>query len=318
MADLVNEKKPQLIVVCGPTASGKTGLGVALAQRLDGEIISADSMQIYRGLDVGTAKVTPQEAAGIPHHLIDICEPSQLFSVADFVDRARVLIEEIAARGRVPMIVGGTGLYISCLLDGVRFVEQPPVDALRARLEAEAASLGAQAMWERLNALDPQAAAGIHPNNVKRVLRALEIFEQTGSTMSQQVAASRPEQPPYDASVIGLRFADRQRLYERIDRRVDAMAAQGILAEAETVWRNSGEYATAAQAIGYKEFFPYFEGSASLAQCIEELKRASRRYAKRQLTWFGRMPQVQWIEPDVTADVLQQACALLREKGYPV
>ena len=318
MADLVNEKKPQLIVVCGPTASGKTGLGVALAQRLDGEIISADSMQIYRGLDVGTAKVTPQEAAGIPHHLIDICEPSQLFSVADFVDRARVLIEEIAARGRVPMIVGGTGLYISCLLDGVRFVEQPPVDALRARLEAEAASLGAQAMWERLNALDPQAAAGIHPNNVKRVLRALEIFEQTGSTMSQQVAASRPEQPPYDASVIGLRFADRQRLYERIDRRVDAMAAQGILAEAETVWRNSGEYATAAQAIGYKEFFPYFEGSASLAQCIEELKRASRRYAKRQLTWFGRMPQVQWIEPDVTADVLQRACELLREKGYPV
>lgn len=318
MADLVNEAKPRLVVVCGPTASGKTGMGVALAQRLDGEIISADSMQIYRGLDVGTAKVTPQEAAGIPHHLIDVCDPAQLFSVADFVDRARSLIAEITARGKVPLVVGGTGLYISCLLDGIRFVEQPPIDGLRARLEEEAARLGPQAMWEKLNGLDPKAAAAIHPNNVKRVLRALEIYEQTGATMSQQVAVSRPEQPPYDATVIGLRFADRQRLYDRIDARVDAMVQQGILAEAQTVWQHRETFATAAQAIGYKEFFPFFEGAATPEVCVEELKRASRRYAKRQLTWFGRMPQVQWIEPDVSPDPLAEACALLRERGYSI
>ncbi len=318
MADLAETKRPRLVVVCGPTASGKTGLGVALAQRLDGEVISADSMQIYRGLDVGTAKVTAEEACGVPHHLVDICAPEELFSVADFVDRARVLIEEITARGHVPMVVGGTGLYISSLLAGIRFVEQPPVDGLRRQLEEQAAALGAEAMWQRLNEVDPTAAAGIHPNNVKRVLRALEIFEQTGTTMTGQVAASRPETEPYDATVIGLRFADRQRLYDRIDRRVDAMVEQGVLEEAQVVWRNAGAFATAAQAIGYKEFFPYFENTAPLAQCVEELKRASRRYAKRQLTWFGRMPQVNWIEPDVTPDVLQQACRILTDAGYPI
>ena len=316
MADLAEQKRPKLVVVCGPTASGKTGLGVALAQRLGGEIISADSMQIYRGLDVGTAKVTPQETCGIPHHLIDICDPQELFSVADFVDRARGLIEEITARGRVPKVVGGTGLYISSLLAGIRFVEQPPVDGLRRRLEEQAEALGPQAMWERLNTVDPAAAAGIHPNNVKRVLRALEIFEQTGTTMTGQVAASRPAEEPYDATVIGLRFADRQKLYDRIDARVDLMVEQGILDEARRVWRGAAQYATAAQAIGYKEFFPYFENAAPLEQCVEELKRASRRYAKRQLTWFGRMPQVQWLEPDVMPDVTGAACALLKQAGY--
>ena len=316
MADLAERTRPKLVVVCGPTASGKTGLGVALAKRLGGEIISADSMQIYRGLDVGTAKVTPQEADGIPHHLIDICDPAQLFSVADFVDRARVLIGEITARGRVPMVVGGTGLYISSLLAGIRFVEQPPVDGLRKQLEEQAAALGPQAMWEKLNAVDPAAAAGIHPNNVKRVLRALEIFEQTGTTMTGQVAASRPAEDPYDATVIGLRFADRQKLYDRIDARVDLMVEQGVLEEARTVWHGAAQYATAAQAIGYKEFFPYFENIAPLEQCVEELKRASRRYAKRQLTWFGRMPQVRWLEPDVSPDVYGAACALLAQAGY--
>ncbi len=318
MADLDNGKKPRLVVVCGPTASGKTGLGVALAQRLNGEIISADSMQIYRRLTVGTAKVTPQEACGVPHHLIDICEPQQLFSVADFVEHARRLIGEITARGRLPMVVGGTGLYISSLLSGIRFVEQPPVDGLRARLEAEAQQLGAETMWARLNAVDPTAAAGIHPNNVKRVLRALEIYEQTGTTMTGQVAASRPEEEPYDATVIGLRFADRQRLYDRIDRRVELMVEQGLLEEARYVWQERDSCATAAQAIGYKEFFPFFEEQASLAQCVEELKRASRRYAKRQLTWFGRMPQVNWIEPDVVPDVQTAAWDILREAGHPV
>ncbi len=302
MADLVNiAGRPRVLVVCGPTASGKTGLGVALAQRFNGEIISADSMQIYRGLSVGTAKVTREEAQGVLHHLVDICEPEQAFSVADYVALADSAIRDITARGKLPIVVGGTGLYISSLLQGVRFVEQPPVDDLRAALEAEAEALGPLAMWQKLEQVDPQAAAAIHPNNRKRVLRALEIYRQTGTRMSEQVADSLPPESPYDALVIGLRCADRARLYERIDVRVDAMMDRGILREAELVWKNRTAYSTAAQAIGYKEFFGYFTGETPLEACVEELKRASRRYAKRQLTWFGRMPQVQWLELDTLA-----------------
>ena len=308
--------RQRLVAVCGPTASGKTGLGVALARRFNGEIISADSMQIYRGLSVGTAKVTPQEACGVPHHLVDICDPAQTFSVADYVEHAREAIAQVAARGRLPIVVGGTGLYLSSLMEGVRFAQQPPTDGLRAALEAEAARLGPQAMWQQLQQVDPACAAGIHPNNVKRVLRALELFRQTGTTMSQQVAASRPPQPPYDALVIGLRFADRAALYARIDARVDAMLSAGLLEEARWVWQNRLVCTTAAQAIGYKEFFPYFEKAQPLELCIEELKRASRRYAKRQLTWFGRMPQVHWLEADTLPCVTQAAEALLQENGF--
>ncbi len=311
MADLVNTTpRPRVLVVCGPTASGKTDLGVTLARRFNGEVISADSMQIYRGLDVGTAKVTADEACGVPHHLVDICTPEQPFSVADYVALADGCIRDITARGRLPILVGGTGLYISSLLQGVRFVEHAPADELRARLEAEAAAEGPEAMWQKLHAVDPQAAAAIHPNNRKRVLRALEIYRQTGTTMSGQVAASLPQQAPYDALVIGLRFADRAALYSRIERRVELMLQAGLLQEAQLVWQNADRYTTAAQAIGYKEFFAYFTGEMPLDVCVDALKRASRRYAKRQLTWFARMPQVQWLEMDTLADPAAAAADL--------
>lgn len=313
MADLAKQK---IIVVCGPTASGKTGLGVTLAGELCGEILSADSMQIYRGLTVGTAKVTPQEMAGVPHHLLDIRDPQELFSVADFVALAQQTIADIAARGQLPFVVGGTGLYLSSLLQGVRFVEHSPAPGLREQLEAQAGRLGAQAMWEQLNAVDPAYAATVHANNQKRVLRALEIYRQTGCTMSDQVAQSKPAQSPYQALVLGLRFAERETLYRRIDARVDAMMAQGLLQEAELVYKNKNLYTTAAQAIGYKEFFDYFESGKPLVECVEELKRASRRYAKRQLTWFGRMPEVQWIEVDRVPSVEQAARQLIKEQGF--
>ena len=312
MADL-DRPVPKLAVVLGPTASGKTALALALARQFDAEIISADSMQIYRGLSVGTAKVTPQQAACVPHHLVDICQPQQPFSVADYVALAHAAAADIAARGRLPLVVGGTGLYISSLLEGLRFVEQPPLEGLRAALAAEAEAVGPMAMWQQLHAVDPACAAAIHPNNLKRVLRALEIYRQTGCTMSGQLAASRPARPPYNALVLGLRFADRALLYKRIEARVDDMLQQGLLAEAELVWQHRADYTTAAQAIGYKEIFPYFAGEAPLSACVEDLKRASRRYAKRQLTWFERMPNVHWLQPDTQPDYAAQAARLLEQ-----
>ena len=316
MADLDKEQRPKLLVVCGPTASGKTSLSVSLAKLLDGEIISADSMQIYRGLDVGTAKITAAEMDGVPHHLVSICDPEIPFSVAEYVQLARQKIEEITARGYLPILAGGTGLYISSLLSGLRFTQEEPLPGVRERLVAEAEDLGADRMWQRLQQVDPETAAAIHPNNVKRVLRALEIFEQTGHTMSGQAAASHPDTPPYDALVIGLRFADRELLYARIGQRVDQMLRQGLLDEAFLVYQNRERYTTAAQAIGYKEFFPYFENAAELTECIEELKRASRRYAKRQLTWFGRMKEICWLQPDVSPDLTQEALEVIRQVGF--
>ena len=303
-------------MVCGPTASGKTALSVALAKRLNGEIISADSMQIYRGLDIGTAKVTAEEADGVSHHLIDICDPDVSFSVADYVQLARQKIAEITARGHLPVLAGGTGLYISSLLSGLQFTQEQPLPGVRERLAAEAETLGVEVMWQRLRQVDPEAAAGIHPNNVKRVLRALEIFEQTGCTMTGQAAASHPDTPPFDTLVLGLRFDDRDLLYRRIEQRVDQMLRQGLLEEAKLVYDNRGKYTTAAQAIGYKEFFPYFENTAELADCTEELKRASRRYAKRQLTWFGRMKEICWLLPDKSADLTQEALERIRLVGF--
>lgn len=304
------------MVVCGPTASGKTGLGVALARRLNGEVVSADSMQIYKGLSVGTAKVTPAEAAGVPHHLVDIAAPQQAFSVADYVAAAGQAITDIHARGRLPVVVGGTGLYISSLLAGVQFVQTPPTQDIRAQLAAEAEALGGEAMWRQLQTVDPEAAAAIHPNNTKRVLRALEVYRASGSTITAAAAQSLPAAPPYDAFIIGLRFAQRQTLYQHIDARVDGMLAAGLLAEARYVYDNRDDFHTASQAIGYKELFPYFAGEATLETCVEALKQASRRYAKRQMTWFGRMQAVHWLTVDQTPDLPAAALALLAAAGF--
>ena len=307
-------KKHPVVAVVGPTATGKTALGVALAQRFSGEVISCDSMQIYKGLDVGTAKVTPEETCGIPHHGVDILTPDKPFSVADFTAMAGRLEREISARGALPILVGGTGLYVQSFLNGVRFTEEKAPAGLREQLAAELAEKGGTAMYEELRQVDPEAAAAIHPNNQVRVLRALEHYRATGKKLSEQKAESLPPEKPYRSLILGLDFPDRAALYRRIDLRVDKMLEAGILPEAELVWQNRETYRTAAQAIGYKEFFPYFEGAASLEACTDKLKQASRNYAKRQLTWFRHMEGVVWLDagaPDVRQTAIRTVSEFL-------
>ena len=289
--------KHPVVAVVGPTATGKTALGVALAQQLSGEVISCDSMQIYQGLDVGTAKVTPEETCGILHHGVDILPPDRTFSVADFTAMAGRLEQEISARGRLPILVGGTGLYVQSFLYGVRFTEEKAPAGLREQLTAELAQKGGAAMYDQLRQADPEAAAAIHPNNQVRVLRALEHYRATGKKLSEQKAASLPPERPYRSLVLGLDFPDRSDLYRRIDLRVERMLEA---------------FCTAAQAIGYKEFFPYFEGTAPLEACTEKLKQASRNYAKRQLTWFRHMDGVTWLDAGAP-DTAQTALRLTRE-----
>ena len=264
-------------------------------------------MQIYKGLDVGTAKVAPDETHGIPHHAVDILEPDEPFSVADFVTLAGKLEADISARGRLPILVGGTGLYVQSFLYGVRFAAEKTPDGLREQLAAEMAEK-ARRPCTRAADCDPEAAAAIHPNNQVRVLRALEHFRATGKRLSEQKAQSLPPERPYRSLVLGLDFPDRAQLYHRIDRRVDKMLDVGLLDEAKWVYDHRQTYRTAAQAIGYKEFFSYFEGTAPLDACAEKLKQASRNYAKRQLTWFRHMDGVVWLDasaPDVTARAVQ-------------
>lgn len=305
--------KPRILLVGGPTATGKTALAAALAKCLGGEIISADSMQVYQGLTIGTAKATPEEMQGVPHHLIDCLPPTAPYSVADFVLQAGRLIREITARGRLPILAGGTGLYLSSLMDGLRFSGQKPPEELRRRLRSQAMQEGAQAMYRRLCERDPEAAKGIHPNNLARVLRALEACEADGLPLSRQKQLNRPEQPVYDPLLFCLTFADRQILYERIDARVDRMLAAGLLEEAQKVYQHRQEYPTAVQAIGYKEFFGYFAGEQPLAECVQKLKQASRNYAKRQLTWFRHREGVVWLEAGDTA-LLDTALALIARR----
>ena len=307
-------KKHPVVAVVGPTATGKTALGVALAQHFSGEVISCDSMQIYKGLDVGTAKVTPEETCGIPHHGVDILTPDKPFSVADFTAMAGRLEREISARGALPILVGGTGLYVQSFLNGVRFTEEKAPAGLREQLAAELAEKGGTAMYEELRQVDPEAAAAIHPNNQVRVLRALEHYRATGKKLSEQKAESLPPEKPYRSLILGLDFPDRTTLYRRIDLRVDKMLEAGILPEAELIWQNRETYRTAAQAIGYKEFFPYFEGAASLEACTDKLKQASRNYAKRQLTWFRHMEGVVWLDagaPDVRQTAIRTVSEFL-------
>lgn len=293
----------------GSTATGKTALGVALCKAIGGEVISADSMQIYKGLDVGTAKVMPDETQGVVHHCVDILTPDQNFSVADFTARAGEITAQLTHAQKHAVLVGGTGQYVESFLKGVRFSGEKTIPGLRESLAAQLAQQGGEAMYARLLLLDPEAAAEIHPNNTVRVLRALEHYETTGRKISTQKAESLPSKAPYDSLVMGLAFPDRAVLYERINRRVDSMLTQGLLDEAQLVYQNRAQFITAAQAIGYKEYFPYFEGTQSLEACTETLKQASRKYAKRQMTWFRHMPNILWLDAG-SADVAQQAvCA---------
>ena len=308
MADF---SKPRVVAVGGPTASGKTALSVALAKAFDGEIINADSMQIYKNLDVGTAKPTTQEQQGIPHHLFGFLPPETPFSVADFTAAADPLVREISAHGKLPLVVGGTGLYITSLLNGVAFAPEKLDPTIRARLQAQAEAEGSAALYAQLQAVDPDYAAQVHPNNLPRVIRALELFEATGRKMSEERVNARAAEPPYRALCLCLTCRDRAALYDRIGRRVDLMMENGVLDEARQVYDHRDSYRTAAQAIGYKEFFPYFEGTASLDDCTERLKQATRNYAKRQLTWFRRQNDAVWLYLD-EENVVDHACALVR------
>lgn len=306
------EERKKIIVICGPTASGKTDLSLVLAKHFGGEIISADSMQVYRKLDVGTAKATAEEQAVAPHHLIDFMDPDEPYNVEIFTRLAKQKINEISARGNIPIIAGGTGLYIESLVNGITFTEQTSDKSVRENLEKQLSEQGKEVLYEQLVQIDPDYAATVHPNNAVRVIRALEIYYSTGVTMTQQIAASRPVQKPYDVLFIATGFADRAKLYDNINKRVDIMAQQNILDEARYVYDNRDAFINSAAAIGYKEFFPYFEGVQTLEECVETLKTASRHYAKRQITWFNRMDDINWLCVDGEIDYKQQAIELVK------
>ncbi|MCA1023146.1 tRNA (adenosine(37)-N6)-dimethylallyltransferase MiaA [Halobacillus litoralis] len=286
--------KPIVAAVVGPTAVGKTKLGVQLAQKFNGEVISGDSMQIYRTMDIGTAKVTEEEMQGVPHHMIDIKDPQQDFSAAEFQKRVQSLIYEIHERGKLPVLVGGTGLYIQATLFNFEFTEEKKDETIMKRLEEEAAVHGPVYMYERLERLDPDQAAKVHPNNSRRVLRALEIYETTGKKMSEQEAAESSDSP-FTPFLIGLEM-DRERLYERINTRVDQMMEEGLLDEVHRLYQAGLKDAQSMKAIGYKELIPYLEGDVDLQEAVDLLKRNSRRYAKRQYTYFKNKLDVHWYE----------------------
>ena len=321
----MTDHKQRLLAIVGPTASGKTALSIALAKALGGEIVSCDSMQLYRDMDVGTAKPTVEEMAGIPHHMIDVREPDESYSCAEYVVDARAKIQDITARGLLPILCGGTGLYLDGVLLGGSFEDTPSDPAIRERLQAIAELEGGKdILYDRLCEVDPDSAAAIHKNNVKRVIRALEIYECCGTPKSVLDKASRERGLLYDAAVIGLRYHSRELLYSRIDQRVDIMLSDGLLDEVVRL-KAAGVFernATAAQAIGYKELLGVLDGTATLAETVEGLKLATRHYAKRQMTWFSAKPYVTWIYADTEegqmrpfADILAEALGVLTSRG---
>ncbi|MBO1580937.1 tRNA (adenosine(37)-N6)-dimethylallyltransferase MiaA [Bacillus sp. XF8] len=303
MGELQREK---VAVIIGPTAVGKTKLSIDLAKALNGEIISGDSMQIYRTMDIGTAKVTTEEMEGIPHYMIDIKNPEDSFSVAEFQELVRGHIREITERGKLPIIVGGTGLYIQSVLYDYQFTDEAGDPVYREKLEKLATEHGVEYVHKKLQEVDPESANRIHANNVRRVIRALEIFRTTGQKMSDQLEKQENELL-YDVSLIGLTM-DREMLYDRINLRVDLMVGQGLLQEVNTLYENGVRDCQSIQAIGYKEIYNYFEGHISLEEAIMQLKTNSRRYAKRQLTWFRNKMDVTWFDVtdgEKTAEILR-------------
>jgi tRNA dimethylallyltransferase len=297
------DTEKRVLVITGPTATGKSALGVECALRLGGEVISADSMQLYRGMDIGTAKLSPAEMRGVPHHLVDVADPAENWSVSRWVDAAAACAADIFSRGRVPILVGGTNLYIDSLLSGRDFAarEDP---ALRERLNGEYDARGGAAFWEKLRAVDPERAAVLHPADKKRLVRALEVWELTGETISAHDARTRALPPRWPSLRVALSFADRADLYARIGARADAMLRDGLFDEVEALLaRGLSPACTSMQAIGYKEAADYFCGRLTGAEAVEAIKRSSRRYAKRQLTWLRRDADVHWILWDGAPDI---------------
>jgi len=286
--------KQKLLVIIGPTAVGKTKLSIEMAKRYNGEIISGDSMQIYRGMDIGTAKIKPEEMEGIPHHLIDIKEPTENFSVAEFQHLVRAKIDEIVQKGKLPIIAGGTGLYIQSVIYDYQFSDVPGDETYRLMLEERVKEIGNEALYKELMEVDPESASQIHPNNIRRVIRALEIFHLTGKTMQEFQSTQQPDLL-YDTAIIGLTM-EREKLYERINYRVDIMVEEGLIEEVKRLYQQGLRDCQSIQAIGYKEIFTYFDGKMSLEEAIANLKQNSRRYAKRQLTWFRNKMDVVWFD----------------------
>lgn len=284
-------EKTKIICVVGATASGKTDLAVKLAKAVDGEIISADSMQVYKNMPIATAVATKEEQDGVVHHLVEFLDTDQTFSVADFVERAKVLIDEITARGRVPIVAGGTGLFVDSLVKNISFSEV----GSNAEIRNELAEKSNEELYERLLKLDPKSAEDIHPNNRKRIIRALELC-MSGTSKTEQNENSMLIDSPYDALYIGIGYKDRQKLYDRINKRVDLMLEAGLENEARQMLGKQG--LTARQAIGHKELQPYIDGKITLDEATENLKRETRRYAKRQLTWFRRNENINWLYAD--------------------
>ncbi|MBQ4129309.1 MAG: tRNA (adenosine(37)-N6)-dimethylallyltransferase MiaA [Ruminococcus sp.] len=294
----MSENKIQLVSIVGPTASGKTALSINLAKKFDGEIVSADSMQIYKGMDIATAKPSVKEQAGIKHHLIDFLEPQESFSVAQYCELAHAIIKDISDRGKLPILVGGTGLYVDSLINNITFSQCSNDEGLREELYSLYLENGVEYLIDMLSKFDsPMAEKLSVEKNVKRIIRAIEIYKVTGVTMTQHNLNSRNVESPYDVVKIGITATDRQFLYDRINRRVDLMIENGLVEEAKAalklVFSN-----TSSMAIGHKELLPYFEGNATLEQCVENLKMQTRRYAKRQLTWFNKDKNINWFNID--------------------
>lgn len=310
---------PRVLCVVGPTASGKTKMAVALARRFGGEVVSVDSMQIYRGMTIGTAAPTAEEMEGVPHHMIAVADPAEQWSAARFCQAADACIQDILSRGKLPVLAGGTGLYLDALIRGDDFAPGSQGGEVRLRLQRELREQGPEALLERLRTVDPETAGRLHLRDEKRILRALEIYEQTGEPMSLRDRRGRQRPDRYEAVYIGLSFRDREDLRRRIDRRVDDMVRQGLLQEVQDLL-DSGlpRDATALQAIGYKQFLAVADGAATTDQAVEEVKLRSRQYAKRQLTWLRRNPNIHWIlwdrEPDFPA-ALQNATDFLTAHG---
>ncbi|MBE6748718.1 MAG: tRNA (adenosine(37)-N6)-dimethylallyltransferase MiaA [Ruminococcaceae bacterium] len=291
-------KKTKIIVVVGPTASGKTALGIHLAQKFGGEVVSGDSMQIYENMDIATAKPTKEEMQGVKHHLIGFVKPENEYSVASFCLDAKKAVEEIEAKGKIPVLVGGTGLYIDSFINNITFFDNANSKAVREKLYEELNEFGVEKLYNELLSVDSEAAKKIHPNNEVRVIRALEIYRLTGETLTEQNKRSRDNESIYDPVYIGIAYKDREKLYKRINTRVDLMLEAGLLEETREFYKKYPSQ-TAVNAIGYKELKPFIDGEKSLDECVEHLKQSTRRYAKRQLTWFNKNEKINWVYPDL-------------------
>ena len=288
---------PRIVCVVGPTACGKTTLGVLLAKRYGGEVVSADSMQIYRGMTIGTAAPTAEEMDGVPHHMIAVADPAEQWSAARYAQVAIPIVDDILKRGKLPILVGGTGLWLDAVVQGREFAPGQAGGAVRRELEAQLAAEGMEPLLQELRRVDPESAARLHPADTKRILRALEVYRETGETITAHDERTRNLPPRYDAVWLGLRFADREDMRALIDRRVDAMVRSGLEEEVRALLQSGlPPSATAWQAIGYKEFLGVLEGTATMEQAVAEVKLRSRQYAKRQLTWLRRNPAIHWME----------------------